>query len=149
MKGDCLRRSPSAWLSACSTTLVLLAAGCGGDGSSDSAKLDPAVADRLAAQSEAVAQAIAANDGCLAAARAAELRTAAANPDVPVEVRQEVERVASREFTCNPPPPPPPPPPPAVTLPSADDEDEGDRGKGRGKKGKKDKKKRGHEDADE
>jgi hypothetical protein len=119
---------------------VLLAAGCGGDGSSESQRLDGAVAERLAAQSDAVADAIEANDGCAAEQRAAELRSSLDEAAVPVAIRREVERVATRTFTCNPPPPPPPPPP----VVSTEDEDDDDHGEGKGKKHKKGKK-HGHE----
>jgi hypothetical protein len=155
VKGDCLRRSPSAWLSVCSATLVL-AVGCGGDGSSsETPQIDRAVAEKLAAQSDAVAAAIEANNGCLAAERIAALRATLDEEDVPREIRSEVERVASREFICVLDEPPPPALPPPRTVPTDPDEeedgdDDGARGRGHGGKDKKDKKdkKHGHEDDD-
>jgi hypothetical protein len=121
-----------------------MAAGCGGDGdgSSESQRLDPDVAEQLAAQSDSIADAIAANNGCLAAERRDELRATLETEAVPEPIRREVERVAAREFTCNPPAPPPPPP----TVPTDDEGDDDDEG-GR-KKDKKDKKNRGDGDDD-
>jgi hypothetical protein len=121
-----------------------MAAGCGGDGdgSSESQRLDPAVAEQLAEQSDAVADAIAANDGCLAAERRDELRATLDAEVVPEAIRREVERIAAREFTCAPPAPPPPPP----TVPTDDEGDDDEEGKG--KKDKKDKKNRGDGDDD-
>jgi hypothetical protein len=97
------------------------------------------LADRLAAESDRVADAIEANDGCAAADRAAKLLTAAAA--APEQARQEIERIARREFVCLPAPPPPepqpPPPPPPLTT-----EDEGDEDDDKGKKDKRKKKKK-------
>jgi hypothetical protein len=97
----------------------------------------------LAAQSDAVAEAIEANDGCEAARRVAELRSSLDEPGVPEAIRREVAPLAGRTFTCAPPPPPPPPPAPVSTADEDDDhEDEGKKGKSH----KKDKgKKHGHE----
>jgi hypothetical protein len=99
------------------------------------------VAEQLAAQSDAVADAIAANDGCLAEQRVGELRATLASSEVPEAVRSEVERVADREFTCNPPPPPPPPP---VVVPTETEEEDDEEGGGEKKKDKKDKKDKQH-----
>ena len=151
-KGDCLRRSPSAWLSVCSATLVLLAGCGGGDGSEESQRLDPAVAARLADESDAVADAIAANDGCEAARRVATLRASLEQASVPDGVRREVGRYANRTFTCLPPapapPPPLPPPPPPVASTSTSEEDDDDHGEGKRKGHRKEKKdkKHGHDD---
>jgi hypothetical protein len=142
VRGDCLKRSPSGWLSVCSAALALAAAGCGGD-STGSERLDPVVAERLAAQSDAVADAIEANDGCAAADRLAELRAALDAEAVPEAIRQEVERVAEREFVCvsvPPPAPPPTTPPPPPPPPVTDDDDHGhddDDKKGKRKKDKR------------
>jgi hypothetical protein len=129
-KGGSLRRSPSAWLSVCSAALVLLAAGCGGGGEpSDAATLDPAVAEQLAAQSEAVADALEADDGCEAAERADELNAtleeAADRGEVPEPIRQEIDRVLDRELPCTE-PAPPTQPPPAPPPPSGDGDGDGD-----------------------
>jgi hypothetical protein len=120
-----------------------LLAGCGGDnGSRDSQHLDRAVAERLAVESDAVADAIAANDGCEAERRLAALRSSASDAAVPEAVRQEVERFAGRTFTCAPPPPPPqqPPPPPPATVSTEDAGDDHGDGHGKGHKKHKDKK---------
>jgi hypothetical protein len=143
VKGDCLRRSPSAWLSVFSTTLVLLS-GCGGDGDSqESQRLDRAVAERLAQQSDAVADAIEANDGCEAERRVEALRSSLQAASVPTTVRREIERFANRTFTCV--PVAPPPPPAAVST----EEDDDDQGKGKGHKKQKKGKKHGHDDEGE
>jgi hypothetical protein len=93
-------------------------------------------------QSDAVADAIEKNDGCAAAERTDELRATLEAEAVPEAIRREVERFATREFTCNPPAPPPPPPP--ATVPADDDDDD----EGGRKKDKKDKKNRGDGDDD-
>jgi hypothetical protein len=133
---------------------LLVLAGCGGDESS-SEQLDPAVAARLADESDAVADAIAANDGCEAARRAAALRSSLEQASVPDGVRREVGRYANRTFTCLPPapppsPPPPPPPPPAAST-STSEEDDDDHGEGKRKGHRKEKKdkKHGHDDGDD
>ena len=108
-------------------------AGCGGDdGSRESQRLDPAVAERLASASDAVADAIEANDGCEAARRAAALRSSLDEAAVPEAIRREVEPFANRTFTCV--APPPPAPPAAVSTEDEDeDEHEGDEDNGKGK----------------
>jgi hypothetical protein len=97
----------------------------------------------LATQSEAVAEAIEANDGCEAARRVAELRSSLDEPGVPQAIRREAAPLAGRTFTCSPPPPPPPPAPVSTGDEDEDHRDEGKKGKGH----KKDKgKKHGHEE---
>jgi hypothetical protein len=87
------------------------------------------VAEQLALQSEAIADAIEHDDGCAATDRATELKAtldeAAGRGEVPETIRQEVARIVNREFTCDasPPAPPPPPPPPSA---STDEEEEDD-----------------------
>jgi hypothetical protein len=129
---------------------LLLLAGCGGDESS-SEQLDPAVAARLADESDAVADAIAANDGCEAARRVAALRASLEQASVPDGVRREVGRYANRTFTCLPPAPPPPPPPPPIASTSTSEEDDEDHGEGKRKGHRKEKKdkKHGHDDGDD
>jgi hypothetical protein len=126
---------------------LLVLAGCGGDESS-SEQLDPAVAARLADESDAVADAIAANDGCEAARRVAALRASLEQASVPDGVRREVGRYANRTFTCLPPAPPPPPPPPPIASTSTSEEDDEDHGEGKRKGHRKEKKdkKHGHDD---
>jgi hypothetical protein len=94
----------------------------------------------LAAQSEAVAEAIEANDGCEAARRVAELRSSLDEPGVPEAIRREVAPLAGRTFTCS---PPPPPPPPAPVSTADEDEDEDEDHEDNGKKGKGHKKDKG------
>jgi hypothetical protein len=85
------------------------------------------VAEQLAAQSDAVADAIAANDGCAAAAARDDLRATLDEAAVPEAIRAEVEPFALREFACAPPPPPPvPPPPPAETYQDGEGDGDGD-----------------------
>jgi hypothetical protein len=129
---------------------LLVLAGCGGDESS-SEQLDPAVAARLADESDAVADAIAANDGCEAARRVAALRASLEQASVPDGVRREVGRYANRTFTCLPPAPPPPPPPPPIASTSTSEEDDEDHGEGKRKGHRKEKKdkKHGHDDGDD
>jgi hypothetical protein len=102
------------------------------------------VAAQLAAQSDAVADAIEANDGCGAAAARDELRATLDDAAVPEAIRSEVEPFAAREFVCNPPAPPPPPPPVLTDQEGGGDDD----GEGGRKKDKKDKKNRGQGDDD-
>lgn len=130
-------------------------AGCGGSGGSGKSQpLDPAVAARLADESDAVADAIQANDGCEAARRVAALRASVQRASVPDRIRRELERYASRTFTCvptstPPPPPPPPPPSPPPVVSTQDDEDNHGENEGKGHgKGKKKPKKHGHGDDD-
>ena len=134
--------------------MLVLTAGCGGgdSSSSDTVRLDPALAEQLASRSEQVALAIEANDGCAASERARELQDAlaAAGGRVPAPVRNEVERVLDRRFVCPARVPPPIVLPPPRTVEDEDDEDHGHghRGKGKGKaKGKG--KKKGHHKEDE
>lgn len=122
----------------------MLVAGCGGD--EGSSQLDPTVAARLADQSDAVAQAIEANDGCAAAQRVAELKRSLESSAVPDTIRREAEPLASRTFTCAPPPPPPPPPPAAVSTEEGDDDGHG---KAKGPKKDKQKKHKKHRHDDE
>jgi hypothetical protein len=127
---------------------LLVLAGCGGGGSS-SQRLDPAVAARLADESDAVAAAIEGNDGCEAARRVAALRSSLEQVSVPDAVRREVGRYANRSFTClpaAPPPPRPPPPAPPPPVVSTSDEEDHDHGKGKHKGHEKKHKKHGHDD---
>ena len=120
-------------------------AGCGGDDASR--RLDPAVAARLADESDAVAVAIEANDGCEAARRVAALRSSLEQRSVPDAVRREVGRYANRSFTCLPPAPPPPPPPaPPPPVASTSDEEDDDHGKGKHNGHEKKHRKHGHDD---
>ena len=123
-------RSPSRRV----VTLVSLAAlaGCGGVGGAETEaerpQLDVAVAERLAAASDAVADALDQNDVCTAAHRADELRAqviAAINANqVPAEFQEDLTARANElvnEVNC--------PPPPQET----DEDEEGD-DKGNGEK---------------
>jgi hypothetical protein len=135
--------------------VLVLTAGCGGkdSSSSDTVRLDPALAEQLAARSEQVALAIEANDGCAASERAQELQDAlaAAGGRVPAPVRNEVERILDRRFVCLARVPPPIVlPPPRTVEDDAEDDDHGHHGKRKGKGKDKGKgKKRGHHKEDE
>jgi hypothetical protein len=113
--------------------LPLALGACGGEATSstDAAKpaLNPAVASRLAAASDAIAESLDQGDVCTAAGRADDLHEAVVeainNGQVPPEFQEELGSRASElvnEVNCPPPPPP---------------EDEN----GKDKKDKKDKKK--------
>jgi hypothetical protein len=112
------------------------------------------VARELAAQSDRVASAIEANDGCAATERVRELERsladAAARGDVPQPVRVEVERLLDREFVCivaTPPAPQPQAQP--QSPPAADDDDDHADDHGKRGKGKKRGKKHGHDKDDD
>jgi hypothetical protein len=84
----------------------------------------------LAAQSEAVAEALEADDGCEAAERADELSAtldeASERGEVPDAIRREVDRVLERELPCTETTPPTEPPPPPPPPPSGDGDGDGD-----------------------
>jgi type IV secretory pathway VirB10-like protein len=74
------------------------------------------LAHSLAAQANAVAQALAQTDGCTALAHANELRDAVAQAvsanEIPVRLRAKLTAAVNDlpgRITCNPAPPPPPP----------------------------------------
>ena len=129
---------PTAWLSACSAA-ALLAAGCG---AAEPEAIPPPTAESLAAQSDAVADALASGDPCRADRLADELVAEAESAPMPAAYRPEVLE-ASRSLAASVECPPPPPPPPAE-----EDDDDGSgngngngngNGKGKGKgKGNKD-----------
>lgn len=112
--------------------LVLLAAGCGGgERSAPPPKIDPAVADRLATQSDAIADALDADEVCTAAIRADELQratvdaiNAGAVPPVFQEDLQARVNELVNEVNCPPPP-----------KEEEEEEPEEDKNKGKGKKG--------------
>src|SRR5881394_1798779 len=81
-------------------SLPLLAA-CG---SSDHRSLQPPVAKRLAAESEAVAAKLRAGDGCTAAALARRLQRDVVAAGLPVAVRASAAGIAA-EIVCVPPAP--------------------------------------------
>jgi hypothetical protein len=124
------------------TLLVLAAAGCG---AGDEARLNGALASRLAEQADAVAAAAERGDDCAAKARAEDLQrqtVAAINAGgVPPELQEELQSAVNGlavRLECAPKlsPAEPEGAPPAA-LPEDDDED-ADRGKGKGRgKGKK------------
>jgi hypothetical protein len=135
-KGGCPIRWPSAWLSACSCTLLLAA--CGGSEATPepAPKLPPAVAERLATEADAVAARLEAGDPCGAAAQAAALQQRvieaqnrpsevpdALREDLGLAVAELVDRTQGECAAAQ------PPPSPATTA----EDDEGDEGRGRGK----------------
>src|SRR5438067_2944177 len=81
--------------------LMLLAAACG---SSRNGSIDRPVAERLAAESDAVAAKLRVGDGCGAAALARTLRRDVAAAALPVAVRSAAAGLAS-EIVCVPPAP--------------------------------------------
>ncbi len=99
---------------------VLVLSGCGGSQKPPAAVAKPphiprALAHTWAAQADAVAQALAAGDGCTALAHANELRAAVTNSEakVPTRLRAALTSVVDAlpgRITCNPAPPPPPAP---------------------------------------
>jgi len=121
------------------TLPVLLAvalAGCGGGGEPNSKppRLEPAVAERLATGSDAVAAALEGGDNCEADRRLVDLAAEIRRSEMPAAVRRQTLRVLARtEIKCVEVGPPSLPPP-------EEDEDEG-----KDKKHKKDKK-HGHDD---
>jgi hypothetical protein len=138
-------RWPSAWRTACSALFVvfLLAACGGGDGDPASGPVLPAdVGAALAAQADAVEQALAAGDPLTARAAAEELvaavEAAIARGDVPGALTAQLRAGAQRLLLLIPDPeaeapapetePPPAPPPPTTTEeeppPPPEDEDE-------------------------
>lgn len=129
----CRSRSRLVSRTASSAVLLLVAAACGGGESSAEPALPRDVGARLAAQTDAVADALAAGDACTAKERAEKLRrTAGAAIDagrIDPALRRELRR-ASRELvariSCAPPPSPPPPPEPtpAPQPPPPDEEEE-------------------------
>ena len=117
---------------------VLLAAGCGGEEAAPAPRLPGALAERLAARSDAVADRLAAGDGCAARAEAQALQAEAIEAvngrRVPRAFQEPLlgsVTALAESIECVPPVP---------AAEGEDDEDDGedDEGKGRGKgKGKK------------
>ncbi len=100
--------------------LVLAAAlaGCGGSSHPPAVAKPPrlprALAHAWASESSAVAQALAAGDGCTALAQANALRAGVdgAAGEIPVRLRATLQPMVDAlpgRITCNPPPSPPPP----------------------------------------
>jgi hypothetical protein len=116
----CRRRSQSAWPSALSVVVVLLAAGCGGGkGTATTTAATPripaAVATDLRQRAEAVASALDAGDECAAQARARALVQAVASAvnrkQIPRPLLEPLTSSANdlaARITCTPLPPPAP-----------------------------------------
>lgn len=116
-----MRPLPSTGVAVAALSLVL--AGCGGDQSNVAA----AVADDLAIQADAVADALAQGDGCLALERTAQLQSATAGAhdagEVPADVAAEILAATQRitdATACE-----PPAPEQDDEDPDAEDEDRG------------------------
>jgi hypothetical protein len=113
------------------SALALAAGGCGGEEAArPRPTLAPAVADRLAAQSDAIAEALDAGDVCTAAVRADELQDETLRAinagQVPPAFQEDLTaRVNELVNTVN-----------CERADEDDDDDEGE-GNGKGKKGKK------------
>jgi hypothetical protein len=107
-------RRGGTWLAVTGALLAL--AGCGGgDATPEDPGLPRAVAERLAEESEAIADKLDAGDTCGAAQQADVLldrvEQAIANGDVPVEFQGELLETARQlqnDVNCPEPPPPPP-----------------------------------------
>jgi hypothetical protein len=92
----------------------LLLAACGGTTTKQSS-IQPATANRLASESEAVAAALGRGDSCAAASKAKTLRLHVANAiasgSIPQSLAASARSASSRladQITCTRPPPPPP-----------------------------------------
>jgi hypothetical protein len=129
-------RAPRAFLAAL-VVAALAVAGCGGGDDGDGARPRPAIEARLAAdlaaQSDAVANALESGDVCTAAVRADELvaavNDAVARGRVPRTFEDRLTSAAiglQNEVNC-------PPPPAPTTVEEPEDEGDGKRGRKRGK----------------
>jgi hypothetical protein len=105
-------RRGGTWLAVMGAVLALAA--CGGDAVPEEPGLQPAVAERLAEESEAIADKLDAGDTCGAAQQADVLEDAVeraiAAGDVPAEFRAELLETARQlqnDVNCPQPPPPP------------------------------------------
>ncbi len=100
---------------------VLVLAACGGgEAPPEEPALPRALAQRLAEQSEAIADRLDAGDTCGAAHQADDfaraVEQAIGTGDVPAAFQRELRQTARQlqnDVNCPQPPPPPPPPPPA------------------------------------
>jgi hypothetical protein len=108
-------RRGGTWLAAIGAVLALAACG-GGDATLEEPGLPPRVAERLAAQSEAIADKLDAGDTCGAAQEADALEDAVEQAigagDVPASLQSELlatARELQNDVNCPQPPPPPPP----------------------------------------
>jgi hypothetical protein len=109
-------RRGGTWLAAIGAVLALAACGGGGDARPEEPGLLPRLAERLAAQSEAIADKLDAGDTCAAAQEADALEDAVeqaiGSGDVPASLQSELlatARELQNEVNCPQPPPPPPP----------------------------------------
>jgi hypothetical protein len=131
-------------------SLAAVAAACGGGEQASAPTLAEPLAERLAAQSEAVAASVDLGDGCTAQRqlgeleRASERAIAAGRIDAALQGELRATLRALRAgIDCDPAPAPasaPPPPTTAIEEPAnaeAEVEDEDDEGKGKGKDKKK------------
>ena len=121
-------------------TLVATLASCGGgeESTPEPPRLDPAVAERLAAASDAVADALEAGDGCRASGQIDDLSLMLHRERLPAAIRRRAELGLTRaaaDVVCV-----PNQPPPAVTETDEEDDEH---------KGKKKDKKHGHDDEED
>jgi hypothetical protein len=110
-------------------------AACGSDEDSPPTKtvaaLPAATAERLAKQSERIADQLDAGDTCTAAHSADDLDSAVGDADVPAELRRELEAATEQlvnSVNC----PPPPEPPEEETKKKEEDEEKKQKDEGRG-----------------
>jgi hypothetical protein len=108
-------RRGGTWLAAIGAVLALAACG-GGDARPEEPGLPPRLAERLAAQSEAIADKLDAGDTCAAAQEADGLKNAVeqaiGSGAVPESLQSELlatARELQNDVNCPQPPPPPPP----------------------------------------
>jgi hypothetical protein len=107
-------RRGGTWLAATGVVVTLAACGGGGDARPEEPQIPRALAERLAAESEAIAAKLDAGDTCGAAQQADILENAVeqaiAAGDIPEEFRAELldtARGLQSDVNCPPPPPPP------------------------------------------
>jgi hypothetical protein len=117
-------RRGGTWLAVTGATLALAA--CGGDAKPEEPGLPPSVAERLAGESEAIADKLDGGDTCGAAQQADVLENAVERAisagDVPAELQSELLETARQlqnDVNC---PQPPPPPPPAEDCEALEEE---------------------------
>ena len=120
-------RRGGTWLAFAGAVLALAACGGGGDATPEEPGLSRALAERLASESEAIADKLDAGDQCGAAQQADvledDVQQAIAAGDVPEAFQAELTATAQKlQNKVNCPQPEPPPPPPAPDCEELEDE---------------------------
>jgi hypothetical protein len=98
-----------SWGAGLLAAIAMAAAGCGSDDNeaAEGASLDPAVAERLAQSSEAIADSLESDDVCGAAGEADDLAREVSEAEMPQELRAEAEAAAAElvnSVNCEPEP---------------------------------------------